>query len=124
MVDVTDADFVCVGVSVGALSVYKDSPLICGSCIMVVLWTSVDHALFPDVIAAECSVVVGTAMTGKVSSDEPVTGLLNEIVSLGLASNLRDLICAFGGLLGGLVVSAVVGAALAVIGIDIGGLAC
>lgn len=39
-------------------------------------------------------------------------------------NNFRDIECAFGGLLGGLVVVAVVGEAVSLSGLDIGGLTC
>lgn len=67
---------------------------------------------------------MGTTSPGKSNTDEPVTGLDNESLHHGVAYNFRNSNYAFGGLLGGSVVVAVVGPAFAVIGSDMGGLTC
>lgn len=108
----------------GTFSVYKDTPRIKGTKIIVGLKTSDNPTLFHDVIAAEKIKVVGSAIPGKANTDEPVTGLILESLHAGVMSNFRVSDYAFGGLLGGLVVVAVVDPVLPVIGIDIGGLTC
>lgn len=63
-------------------------------------------------------------MTGKLVSLEPGSIVIIELTVYGLICNLRDSVYSIGGLLGGLVVSAVLGAALSVYVNDGGGLTC
>lgn len=111
IVDVTDVVWVCgevSGFSVGALAVAKDASMIKGSLIIRGLKTSEGRTFVHDVIAIVNSCNVGVATTGKMNTDEPVTGLLIENSVPGLMCNLRDVGCTLGGLSGGLVAVAVV----------------
>lgn len=77
-----------------------------------------------DLGAAERPCVVDAATSGKINTDEPVTGLLMEHLVHGFMCNFRDSDWTLGGLGGGLVVVAVVPEVFTVAGIDIGGLTC
>lgn len=67
---------------------------------------------------------VGVATSGKMNTDEPVTGSIIEILVHGEIKNLRNIVYALGGLLGGSRVVAVVEERHHVSGLDIGGLTC
>lgn len=108
----------------GALAVTKDNTRIKGDTILRVLKTSHNPKLFHDVMAAKKSIVVGTTLRGKANTDEPVTGLIIEILHHGVIKNFRNALRALGGLLGGVVVLAVVDESTTVSGLDMGGLTC
>lgn len=102
----------------------KDNTRMEGAMIIRSLKTSSNPALIPLVEVASNSEKVGVAATGKINTDEPVTGSMIEILHHGEIKNLRNSEYALGGLLGGLRVVAVVSEALHVSGLDIGGLTC
>lgn len=102
----------------------KDNTLIKGTEIIRRLKTSIGHKLTHNVIAREISVGENVATSGKMNTDEPVTGLLREILHPGGVTNLPDLNHALGGLLGGAVSVAGVNTVVHGSGLDIGGLTC
>ncbi len=80
--------------------------------------------MFHSVYAAEKSEKLGVATPGKSNTDEPVTGLIIENLVPKARCNFPDIDRALGGLLGGLVVVAVVREVAHISGLDIGGLTC
>lgn len=65
---------------------------------------------------------VGVTSAGVPNTDEHVHGPIIENIYHGFICNFYDAVCTVGGLLGGLVVVAVVGSAFPLSGLDINGL--